>query len=168
MDRIRVFTTAATVLGAVVLSQPAAAQVACPQGVFEEAAPPVNGDHIFCGEINKKGKATGFHSRPGGVNPATVTGPAPTRNDTVYTLNNFTITVGAKSGNKPISTMYPDTCDQKAVIAAIRNAATTGKVSGKSFEGSSGTACTSGGKPFTITGFFDEKDPRIIKTAWPK
>ena len=36
-------------------------------------APPanVNVTHIFAGEINKRGKPTGFHSRPGGQDPAT-------------------------------------------------------------------------------------------------
>jgi len=32
------------------------------------ASPKVNMIHIFCGQI-VKGKATGFHSHPGGTNP---------------------------------------------------------------------------------------------------
>lgn len=34
----------------------------------------VNHTHIFCGELNRRGRLVGFHSRPGGRNPATVAG----------------------------------------------------------------------------------------------
>src|SRR5579872_1143988 len=38
---------------------------------WSATSPPVNVTHIFAGEINKRGKPTGFHSRPGGRDPAT-------------------------------------------------------------------------------------------------
>ena len=37
--------------------------------VFSDGDPPVNLVHIFCGQINKYGQATGFHSHPNGKNP---------------------------------------------------------------------------------------------------
>ena len=37
--------------------------------VFSDDYPPVNLVHIFCGQINSYGQATGFHSRPNGNDP---------------------------------------------------------------------------------------------------
>src|SRR6185295_8286543 len=36
---------------------------------WSRTSPPVNVTHIFEGEINRRGKPVGFHSRPGGRNP---------------------------------------------------------------------------------------------------
>lgn len=62
----------------VALSQPliepiGARAVSCPgQGWTQYPMPPqVSRENLFCGEIKNGGK--GFHSRPGGQNPATVT-----------------------------------------------------------------------------------------------
>ncbi|HEY4596429.1 MAG TPA: hypothetical protein VIJ02_08525, partial [Thermoanaerobaculia bacterium] len=41
-----------------------------PDEEWSRTSPPVNVTHIFEGEINKRGKPTGFHSRPGGKDPA--------------------------------------------------------------------------------------------------
>ena len=37
--------------------------------IFSDDYPPVNLVHIFCGQINSYGQATGFHSRPNGNDP---------------------------------------------------------------------------------------------------
>ncbi len=37
---------------------------------WSKTSPEINLHHVFEGEINRKGKPVGFHSRPGGVDPA--------------------------------------------------------------------------------------------------
>ncbi len=37
---------------------------------WSKTSPEINLHHVFEGEINRKGKAVGYHSRPGGVDPA--------------------------------------------------------------------------------------------------
>jgi len=101
---------------------PAVAQINCaalPQ--WSATAPPVNQVHIFCGEWN--GGPKGFHSRPGGLNPATVTN---------FTVNQPANTQGIYSGiweyvGHPgvtkFSTMFPDACSQSQVLQSILYAA---------------------------------------------
>lgn len=164
-------TSAAVLLSGLALGQPAAAQVACP-AKDSGGSPAIDAEHIFCGEINNSGRATGFHSRPGGVNPASVrnTGSPvaiPGAPAGIYLLSNFTIAGNGRSAVKAISTMYPDSCSPAQVLAAIRNAATTGQVSGRQFNGLSGTSCQAGNPPapFRIKGFFNNSGG--IATAYP-
>jgi len=153
-------------------SHTASAQVACPQA-NSGGAPVVHNQHIFCGEINNGGRAVGFHSRPGGINPATVTNtgaPVPRAPTGVYNLQNFNITQGGVTRQKTLSTMFPDACSQANVIAAIQNAvlhATQGGAPGGGFRGPSGASCQAGTPlaSFDITGFLDGAGEVI--TAWP-
>jgi hypothetical protein len=82
-------------------------------------------------------------------------------------LSNFTITQGTASGTKAKSTMFPDSCSQDAVIAAIQNAIAHGTTVNKQFRGPSGTGCQAGSPlaPFKITGFLDNAGEVI--TAYP-
>jgi hypothetical protein len=136
-------------------------------------APPVKAQHIFCGELRHDGKATGFHSRPGGQNPPSVSETEDRRADPkrpgIYTLYRFRITDHGRSGVKTMSTMFPDHCDADAVIAAIRHAWNTGTRQDRSFSGQSGPTCHDGNdKPFRIRGFTGMQDGRIvIVTAYP-
>ena len=146
------------------------AQVACPHAVAA-GAPPVEAQHIFCGEINSAGKAVGFHSRPGGINPASVrdTGaPKPKPGHPgIYNLSNFHITQNGKTATKTISTMYPDKCSMDDVLTAIRHAWRTGHKDGQQFNGMSGPGCTdANGKEFPIQGFTTPNGGRI-RTGYP-
>ena len=38
---------------------------------WSKTSPAINLHHVFEGEINRKGRPVGFHSRPGGVDPST-------------------------------------------------------------------------------------------------
>lgn len=152
---------------------PAHAAVSCPQPLAE-GSPPIRAQHIFCGEINGSGKAVGFHSRPGGKNPATVADTEETRPDPrrpgIYTISLFRITEGGRSETKTLSTMFPDKCSQADVLAAIRNAYQTGDKGDGSFRGMSGQSCTDGnGKPFRIQGFtsMGRGGRVVISTAYP-
>jgi hypothetical protein len=132
---------------------------------WSATSPPVNVTHIFAGEINKRGKPTGFHSRPGGQDPATArlvrVVDRPNRAG-VYTAE---VEIRAGSPGPPgspwlakRSTLYPDRLDRAAVIQAVLNAyrnRTTG--GGEPFRGPSGQG-------FTVEGYFQNGR---INTAYP-
>lgn len=147
----------------------AASGAVCPWG-DSATVPVVNQKHVFCGEINKKGKAVGFHSRPGGTLPATVqvtddTVIAPTTSTGIYEMTKFDILDGNQGpASKTRSTMFPDSCSHEQVLAAIVNAASGNTTDTGKFTGSSGSECTVGGKAFAIEGWLlDGK----VNTAYP-
>lgn len=78
----------------------------------------MNQKHVFCGEW-KDNRPKGFHSRPGGVNPATV------RNFTVQDPPNAAgIYTGKWShkndpGRSKFSSMFPDNCSTGQVLNSI-------------------------------------------------
>ena len=149
----------------------AKARDACPHGL-SAGSPPVETRHIFCGEINRRGLAVGFHSRPGGVNPPTVSGtgtPRPVRGyPGLYNLTRFQITEDGRTETKGISTFYPDKCSAEDVIAAIQHAYHDDNHGGQQFHGMSGPRCTDdAGKSFPITGFIEHRGGMRIRTGYP-
>jgi hypothetical protein len=107
------------------------------------------------GQVPGAAPATGFHSRPGGLNPNSIT-ILPGTNITVpagapagiYRLNQFNITQGAVTATKAFSTMFPDACTAANVLAAIANAQAAGMpVVGGGFHGLSGPNCQAGMPP---------------------
>ncbi len=167
----RSLTAAALALAALVLAQGVALSRSSrshsrwgePAGRSAEewsaTAPPVNVTHIFAGEINRRGKPTGFHSRPGGQDPATA------RLVRVVDRPNragvYTAEVEIRAGSQWLakrSTLYPDRLDRAAVIQAVLNAfrnRTPG--GGEQFRGPSGQG-------FTVEGYFQNGR---INTAYP-
>lgn len=84
----------------------------------------VNHTHIFCGELNRRGRLVGFHSRPQGKNPSTVR-----RFNITQTVNSKGIYAGewiyaGSSEETKFSTMFPDSCTPEQVINSISHAAT--------------------------------------------
>ena len=150
----------------------ARAQVACPRP-WSSGSPAVKADHIFCGEINAKGRAVGFHSRPGGRNPDTVANTDESRPDPrhpgIYTISRFHITEHGRTEVKTLSTMFPDRCDSDAVIAAIQHAYAHGTRTADRFAGPSGPTCTDNrGQGFRIQGYTGNRGGRtVIMTAYP-
>jgi hypothetical protein len=122
--------------------------------------PPVNEAHIFQGEINRRGKPVGFHSRPGGRNPAgarvtrIIQGP---NRLGVYLAE---VEIRNREGRwlRKTSTFYPDTLSRQDVVRAIRNA--YGRREGGGSEKFRGPS----GKGFTIEGYYQNGR---INTAWP-
>ncbi|MBX2832042.1 MAG: EndoU domain-containing protein [Rhodospirillales bacterium] len=102
--------------------QPAFAQVVCPANPHWTATvPPINAQHVFCGEVRANGTAAGFHSRPGGVNPASVAGfvvNQPANANGIYGGN---VTLVNPNGANPtkFSTVFPDTCTEAEVTQSI-------------------------------------------------
>lgn len=139
----------------------------------DQGTPPVRGAHIFCGEVRRDGRAVGFHSRPGGRDPASVSDTGDRRPDRrrpgIYSLFGFQITEDGRTGTKALSTMFPDHCDATQVLAAIRHAWRHGNHVEDKFSGWSGDACrTEDGQPFRIEGFTASKGGNVvIVTGFP-
>lgn len=90
---------------------------------WSSTTPEINLWHVFSGEINRKNKPTGYHSRPGGVDAANARlvsiKDKPNRAG-VYTAN-----IEVRDGNqwKPkFSSFFPDHLSQQDVIDAILHA----------------------------------------------
>ncbi|WP_417803315.1 EndoU domain-containing protein [Thalassospira lucentensis] len=102
--------------------QLASAQVACPANPhWTGTVPPINADHVFCGEIRKNGTAAGFHSRPGGVNPATVANVVvnqPPNTNGIYGGNVILVNPNGPNPAK-FSAIFPDSCSQAEVVQSI-------------------------------------------------
>ncbi|WP_085579130.1 EndoU domain-containing protein [Thalassospira mesophila] len=132
-------TTGRLLLGAAIVMtmllagawQKAQAQVACPGQGHSAGAYAINLEHVFCGEVNAKNRFVGFHSRPGGLNPATistVTVTAGSENGNgIYDATVFwnTARPGAAKPSNPskFSTLFPDDCDQDQIEQSITYAA---------------------------------------------
>jgi Bacterial EndoU nuclease len=126
---------------------------------LSRTSPPVNLTHIFEGEINKRGKPVGYHSRPGGKDPANAR--VARIIDRPNRLGVYTAEVEIRSGSRWLSkrsTFYPDRMDRAAVLQAILNAFKN-RASGDSekFRGPSG-------RGFTIEGYYQNGR---INTAYP-
>jgi hypothetical protein len=130
-----------------------------PQPSLSRTSPPINLTHVFEGEINKRGKPVGYHSRPGGRDPANARVARIT--DRPNRLGVYTAEVEIRSGNRWLSkrsTFYPDRMDRAAVLQAILNAfenRTTGGA--EKFRGPSG-------RGFTVEGYYQNGR---INTAYP-
>jgi hypothetical protein len=85
--------------------------------------PQVNQVHVFCGEW-KQQTPSGFHSRPGGLDPQTVaqfTISQPANAQGVY---GGSWSYHGRPGPTKFSTMFPDTCSMPQVLNSIVYAAT--------------------------------------------
>jgi hypothetical protein len=93
-------------------------------GKWSDTRPAVNLEHIFEGEVNRRGKPVGYHSRPGGHDPSgarvvrIVEGP---NRAGVYIAD---VEIRNESGRwlKKRSTFYPDRLSREQVVAAVLHA----------------------------------------------
>ena len=110
----------------------ASSAVICPGLGYGHDAVPINLEHIFCGELNRKNRFTGFHARPGGKNPATIAKvqvmPGSENANGIYEATvfwNMNRASDAQSVNaSKFSTMFPDACRKRQIIASILYAST--------------------------------------------
>lgn len=123
--------------------------------------PRVNETHVFEGQINKKGRPVGFHSRPSGRDPRNARLVAVLRRPNRAGVYEARVEIrDPRSGHwlEKRSTLYPDAMSRDEVIRAILNAyrqRTTG--GSERFRGPSG-------RGFTIEGYLLRGD---INTAYP-
>ena len=138
----------------------------------------INFKHIFCGAV-EDGQAKGFHSRPNGENPETVSTTSFSETcklengdfDDIYKLRGFYITDydSGRQASKDVSTMFPDKCSVDDVVKAIVHAYDDQIAHDYDGYGMSGNYCTSeNGEQFRIKLIINEEDDETyIDSAWP-
>lgn len=162
---------------------PAQAQVDCgalPHWVALENGLKINQKHVFCGEWDRN-RPKGFHSRPEGVNPATVA--EFTVQDKANAAGVYTGRWSYKGhpGRNKFSSMFPDSCSVEQVLNSIAHAAGHqrkcpagapdwtlcgfNQPDAAADETESGKYCSVSNQRFTI-GFAPPKNGRI-NTAFP-
>jgi len=123
-------------------------------------SPEINLWHVFEGEINRKGKPTGFHSRPGGEDPANarVVSVRDRPNKAgVYTAN-IELRDGGQWKSK-FSSFFPDSLSQQEVVDVILYAFNNSKNPNKQpWSGPSGLG-------FQVQGYTSSRGG--INTAFP-
>lgn len=95
---------------------------------WSNTQPEINLRHVFQGEINRKGKPTGYHARPGGNNPsgARVISIKDRPNKAgVYTAN-IEVRDGRQWKSK-FSSFFPDSLSQQEVVNVILHAYSNSK-----------------------------------------
>ena len=128
---------------------------------WSRSDPEVNLTHIFFGEINRSGKPVGYHSRPGGRDPAGARVARilsePNRAG-VYTAQ-VEIAVTGGDWREKFSSFFPDRMDQGQVLEAVLHAYRN-RNSGQErpWEGPSGQG-------FRIQGYLSSRGG--INTAFP-
>jgi Bacterial EndoU nuclease len=143
--------------------EPASAPAPAPSldAEWSDTDPAINLEHVFEGQINRRGKPVGFHARPGASNPAgarvvrRVSGP----NAAGVYIAEVEIRNGSGRWLRKTSTFYPDRLRRDEVVAAILHAWNGRRNLGDGkFQGDSG-------KGFTIEGY--TLDDGGINTAYP-
>lgn len=101
------------------------ASVTCPSHQWVKASNGVeiNYAHIFCGELNNKGRVAGFHSRPQGHDPQTVANVRITQKPNKQGIYAGQWEWGGNKSENKFSTFYPDHCTPTQVINTIGYAA---------------------------------------------
>ncbi|MDQ7009393.1 MAG: EndoU domain-containing protein [Candidatus Gracilibacteria bacterium] len=92
--------------------------------IWSDTKPQINETHIFCGEINSRGKPTGFHSKIDGKIPETIN-VLETENKNkfgVYTAKIEVYHIKNKIFKNKFSSIFPDNLSKKEVERAILNA----------------------------------------------
>lgn len=80
----------------------------------------VNQKHVFCGEL--KGYPKGFHSRPGGLNPSTVSNFAVQDRPNAAGIYTGKWSHRNYPGRSKFSTMFPDSCSSAQILKSISHA----------------------------------------------
>jgi hypothetical protein len=130
-------------------------------GEWSDTRPAVNLEHIFEGQVNRRGKPVGFHSRPGGKDPSNARLvriiDRPNRAG-VYTAD-VEIRNGAGRWLRKRSTFFPDRLSREEVVAAVLHAWNQReKGRNNPFRGPSGEGFEIEGRPL---------DGGDINTAYP-
>lgn len=140
---------------------PAPAAVPSADREWSDTDPAINLEHVFEGQINRRGRPVGFHSRPGGQDPegARVARIVSRPNRLGVYIAEVEIRSGSGRWLRKTSTFYPDSMSRDEVVAAILHAWEERRdLGGDKFQGPSG-------KGFTIEGY--TLDDGGINTAYP-
>lgn len=127
---------------------------------WSKSDPNINLWHVFEGEINRSGKPVGFHSRPGGNDPANAR--IVSVKDKPNRAGVYTATIEIRDGNQwksKFSSFFPDSLSRDEVIDAVINAyKNSSDKNAQPFEGPSGLG-------FTVQGYTSRSGG--INTAFP-
>jgi len=126
---------------------------------WSNTSPEINLHHIFEGEINKRNKPVGYHSRPGGVD---ADGAKIVRiRDKPNSVGVYTATIAVRDGNQwkeKFSSFFPDSMSVDDVTEAVLSAYKNSSKDGPKWQGPSGHG-------FDIQGFTTNQGG--INTAFP-
>lgn len=126
---------------------------------WSNTSPEINLHHIFEGEINRRGKPVGYHSRPGGVD---ADGAKIVKiRDKPNRAGVYTAIIAVRDGNQwkeKFSSFFPDSMSAKDVTAAVLSAYKSASKDGAKWEGPSGHG-------FDIQGYTTNRGG--INTAFP-
>jgi len=90
---------------------------------WSDTSPNINLHHVFDGEINRRGKPTGFHSRPNGQDPANAR--VVSVRDQPNRFGVYTANIEVRDGGQwkgKFSSFFPDELSRDEVIDVILNA----------------------------------------------
>ena len=116
-----VFIALMLAIGLFFLAGSVASETAC-TGIshWSETSPPINQQHVFCGEWNsRKHRPAGFHSRPAGENPTTVGTLTVSQPPNAKGLYGVRWSYAGHPDRRKFSTMFPDTCNRDQVLNSI-------------------------------------------------
>ncbi|MFK8082150.1 MAG: EndoU domain-containing protein [Granulosicoccus sp.] len=127
---------------------------------WSKTEPNINLWHVFEGEINRSGKPVGFHSRPGGDDPANAR--VVSIRDKANRAGVYTATIEIRDGNQwksKFSSFFPDSLSRDDVVNAVLKAyKNSSDKNAQPFEGPSGLG-------FNIQGYTSGRGG--INTAFP-
>jgi hypothetical protein len=117
--------TVSTLIGLIFFAGSVASEVDCAKISYWSATnPPVNQQHVFCGEWKKrKNRPAGFHSRPAGKDPATVGTLKITQQPNDKGLYGVRWSYAGHPDREKFSSMFPDTCNREQILKSIVYAA---------------------------------------------
>ncbi|MEN8213263.1 MAG: EndoU domain-containing protein [Pseudomonadota bacterium] len=93
--------------------------------LWTKTSPAVNATHIFIGEINRRGKPTGFHAKTKGQTPkdAKIIAVKSRPNQAgVYTAQVGIYDKRSRQWKQKFSTMYPDDMEPAEIVKAVLHA----------------------------------------------
>lgn len=93
--------------------------------LWTQTSPAVNATHIFIGEINRRGKPTGFHAKTNGQIPKTakiLKVQSQPNQAGVYTARVSIYDKRSRQWKQKFSTMYPDNMEPAEIIKAALHA----------------------------------------------
>ena len=168
------------VVGLIIFAGPVGSEMDC-AGIshWSKTDPPVNQQHVFCGEWNKrKNRPAGLHSRPAGDSPATAGTLKITQKPGAKGLYGVRWSYAGHPDREKFSSMFPDTCSRSQVLKSIVYAANHPKPCpagaprwaqcgpNKPARGSQGYCEASDNSFFTIA-FAKLKNSNKVNTAFP-
>ena len=127
---------------------------------WSKTDPNINQWHIFAGEINRSGKPVGFHSRPGGQDPANAR--IRSIRDKPNSAGVYTASIEIRDGDQwkdKFSSFFPDSLSRQEVLDIVIHAyKNSDNPNAQPFEGPSGMG-------FSIQGYTSNQGG--INTAFP-